>query len=223
MVTLREVRAVVFDLDGVIVNTEELYRDAVIAAAEAAGRQMQLEAYLSTLGLPDADVRLRLKQWYGDDFDSEALLNGASQRFRALLETELRLKLGVVELLDVLDERTLPRAIATSARHEWVARYLKFHGLGNRFDAIIAYGDYSRAKPHPEPFLKAAQRLGVDPAFCLAIEDSAHGARSAIDAGMMTVVVPDLLRPPPDVESSCVMVAETLLEVCKILREVSTK
>ncbi|MFX7740030.1 HAD family hydrolase, partial [Acinetobacter baumannii] len=68
------------------------------------------------------------------------------------------------------------------------------HGLLGRFDAIVAHGDYVRGKPAPDPFLRAAERLGVEPKLCLALEDSHNGVRSASSSGMMTVMVPDILE-----------------------------
>ena len=88
-----------------------------------------------------------------------------------------------IELLDLLDDLQLPRAIATSSRHEDARHHLGAHGLHDRFHAIVAHGDYVQGKPNPDPFLKAADRLGVDPALCLALEDSHNGVRAASRAG----------------------------------------
>ena len=103
------------------------------------------------------------------------------------------LKAGVVELLDHLDALGLPAAIATSSNPAMVERNLAQHGLTGRFKAIVARGDYEHGKPAPDPFLKAAERLGVAPEHCLALEDSHNGVRAAHAAGMMTIMVPDML------------------------------
>jgi HAD superfamily hydrolase (TIGR01509 family) len=131
---------------------------------------------------------------------------------------QLCLKAGLVELLDFLDDARLPRAIATSSRHEDVQHNLGIHGLLDRFETVVARGDYSRGKPHPEPFLKAAERLGVKPESCLALEDSYHGVRAASDAGMMTIMVPDLLPPTAEMKALCVGIARDLHEVCALMR-----
>ena len=83
----------------------------------------------------------------------------------------------------------------------------------DRFDEIICRGDYEKGKPAPDPFLKAAERLGVEPRLCLALEDSHIGVRSAAAAGMMTVMVPDLLEPTDDIFALCILVVRDLLEV----------
>ena len=120
---------------------------------------------------------------------------------------------GVIELLDALDGFGLPRAICTSSARETVHRHMDQHGLLQRFDVIVARGDAARGKPAPDPFVLAAQRLGFDPADCLALEDSHNGIRAAAGAGMMAVMVPDLLAPTPDIESLCVRIAADLHEV----------
>ncbi|MEO8114567.1 MAG: HAD family hydrolase, partial [Phenylobacterium sp.] len=91
------------------------------------------------------------------------------------------------------------------------------HGLLERFDAILASGDYPRAKPHPDPFLKAAEALGVAPEDCLALEDSHNGVRAAAAAGMMTIMVPDLLHPTAEMHELCVRIARDLHEVRELL------
>jgi beta-phosphoglucomutase-like phosphatase (HAD superfamily) len=85
--------------------------------------------------------------------------------------------------------------------------------LVGRFRCIVAHGDYERHKPDPEPFLKAASGLAVEPELCLAIEDSHHGVRAASAAGMMTIMVPDLLPPIEEISALCVHVASDLHEV----------
>ena len=100
---------------------------------------------------------------------------------------------GVLELLSLLRRLELPRAIATHSSRATVERHLEAHNLAGRFHHIVAHGDYERHKPDPEPYLKTAEGLAVLPSLCLALEDSHHGVRSASSAGMMTIMVPDLL------------------------------
>ena len=213
----RPVRAVVFDMDGLIFNTEDIYRDAVMATAADANHDVPLAFYLSTVGLTGAATRLAFIERYGEGFDYDTFWTAASKRFAEMAKSQLRLKAGVVELLDLLDSITLPHAICTSSRHEDVRNNLAVGGLVGRFQAVIAQGDYSGSKPHPAPFLKAAERLGVAPQSCLALEDSYHGVRSATGAGMMTIMVPDLFPPTDDMKELCVGIAQNLHEVCTLI------
>jgi HAD superfamily hydrolase (TIGR01509 family) len=218
MVLPRKARAVVFDMDGLIVDNEPLYRDAMIAVARDWGHDMPVGLYLTTLGLPFEAARALFSERFGKGFDFDDFWTATVTRFYEMAASQLRLKAGVVELLDVLDELRLPRAIATSARHEDVRHHLSPHGLLDRFQAIVAHGDCARDKPNPDPFLKAAERLGVDPPLCLALEDSYNGVRAASDADMMTIMVPDLLEATAEMEKLCVYIARDLHQVCTLIR-----
>jgi HAD superfamily hydrolase (TIGR01509 family) len=212
----RRARAVILDMDGMMFDTEALYRDAVIAAAADRGHDIPLHFYLSTIGMSLDSTRAAFRERCGKEFDFDLFWATASQ-FRERTKLQLCLKAGLVELLDVLDAARLPRAIATSSRHEDVQHNLAIHGLLDRFETVIARGDYSRGKPHPEPFLKAAERLGIEPEFCVALEDSHHGVRAASGAGMMTIMVPDLLPPTSEMEQLCAYIAQDLHEVCALI------
>jgi HAD superfamily hydrolase (TIGR01509 family) len=128
----------------------------------------------------------------------------------------------VIELLDTLDDLRLPPAIATSSAHRTVQHHLAAQGLVGRFHEIVGHGDYTAGKPAPDPFLKAAERLEVDPRLCPALEDSHHGVRSASSAGMMTVMVPDLLEPTDEIRGLCTFVARDLHEVRSLILAVET-
>jgi phosphoglycolate phosphatase-like HAD superfamily hydrolase len=107
--------------------------------------------------------------------------------------------------------------IATSSARHTVEHHLTAHNLAGRFHEIVGHGDYASGKPAPDPFLKAAERLGVKPRLCLALEDSHNGIRSASSAGMMTVMVPDLLEPTDEIRGLCTFVARDLLEVRSLI------
>jgi HAD superfamily hydrolase (TIGR01509 family) len=217
MVFPRPVKAVVFDMDGLLINTEVLWREGMIGAAKAMGRELSMDAFRRMIGSPAARTREILHEEFGADFDVDGFLDDASRRFHDELDLENLLKAGVVELLDHLDARGLPRAIATSSTHESVEAHLTPSGVLARFDAVVARGDYERGKPAPDPFLNAAKALGVAPEDCLALEDSHTGVRAAHAAGMMTVMVPDLLDPTEEMREKCVHVAKSLHRVRELL------
>jgi len=217
MVFPRPVKAVVFDMDGLLINTEVLWREGMLAAARAMGRELSMDAFRRMIGSPAARTREILHEEFGADFDVDHFLEDATQRFHDELDLENLLKAGVVELLDHLDALGLPRAIATSSPHEAVEAHLNPSGVLARFDAVIARGDYECGKPAPDPFLNAAKALGVAPEDCLALEDSHTGVRAAHAAGMMTVMVPDLLDPTEEMREKCVHVAESLHRVRELL------
>nr|WP_234710626.1 HAD family phosphatase [Sinorhizobium arboris] len=205
-------------MDGVIFDTEALYRNALQSAARSLGHEMPVSLYLETIGLSGEATRRRLGDHFGPLIDFNRLWAQAAELFRSMSDTELRLKPGVVELLDVLDELGMPRAIATSSRRESVQHHLMLHALQERFSIIVACGDYRSGKPDPDPFLMAAMRLGLAPELCLALEDSYNGVRSAASAGMMTIMVPDLLEPTEDIRGLCTHVVPDLHAVGRLLR-----
>jgi HAD superfamily hydrolase (TIGR01509 family) len=213
----RAVKAVVFDMDGLLFDSETVYRDAMIATAESWGLEMPSELFLRLVGLPWIANVPMLKAHYGPSFDTEAFRKEATRRFHVVADAEICLKAGVVEILDFLDAAGLPRAIATSSLHPTVQHHLGQHGLIDRFDALVAQGDYARGKPAPDPYLVAAERLGVPPPDCLALEDSHNGVRAAHAAGMMTIMVPDMLDPTEEMRTLCVRVARDLHEVRELL------
>jgi len=213
----RTVKAVVFDMDGLLFDSESVYRDAMMATARDAGFEMPTDLFLKLVGIPWAGNVTLLLEHYGPTFDHEAFRKEATRRFHIVADAEICLKAGVIEILDALDALRLPRAIATSSLHQTVQHHLGQHGLLDRFDAFVAQGDYVRGKPEPDPFLTAAARLGVASQDCLALEDSHNGVRAAAAAGMMTVMVPDLLDATEEMETLCVRVARDLHEVREML------
>jgi HAD superfamily hydrolase (TIGR01509 family) len=205
--------AVVFDMDGLLFDTEALYQDAILLAATEGGHEVRVEVFKRMIGVPWAQSRLMLLSHCGETFPVDAFQEAWVRYFWVIAEARLALKPGVVEFLDTLDQLQLPRAIATSSTHRTVERHLAAGNLAGRFDAIIGHGDYQNGKPAPDPFLAAALRLGVAPSLCLALEDSHNGVRSASSAGMMTVMVPDLLAPTDEIRGLCAFVANDLHEV----------
>jgi HAD superfamily hydrolase (TIGR01509 family) len=214
---------VVFDMDGVLIDTESVWRAVQIAEAEDKGLDLPLSVIDSMIGLPWQVNRQQLQDHFGPDFDVEAFVQATVVRHDAVCHAGVSLKTGVVELLDLLDALGLPRAIATSSDRQVVVDRLGPPGLLQRFHAVVGNEDCTRGKPHPEPYLNAARAMGVDPASCLALEDSYNGVRSAHAAGMMTVMVPDLLPPTDEIGGLCVAVAETLHQVREALAAISTK
>lgn len=205
MILPRPVKAVVFDMDGLLFDSERLHARAALAAAQEIGCPLEMDVFVKLLGTTEA--RRILIEHYGADYPFDELRAAWGRRVKQLFEAELELKAGVLELLDELDRHDLPRAIATSSSHATVEGHLAAHGLLQRFHSIIAFGDYANSKPAPDPFLEAAERLRVDPSHCLALEDSHSGIRAAAAAGMMAVMVPDLIGPVPEIEQLCLVVA----------------
>lgn len=209
--------AVIFDMDGLLFDSERLYAETILAAAGEVGCPMSHDVFLQLVGR-SRDINHRfLLEHYGADYPLTALIAAWGRHFQARAAGGLPLKPGALALLDLLDELGLPRAIATSSTHATVRRNLERHALTARFHGVVAHGDYANGKPSPDPFLRAAERLGIAPASCLALEDSYNGVRSAAAAGMMTVMVPDLLPATDEMRGLCTHVAADLQAVCLLV------
>lgn len=202
-------------MDGLLFDTERLHSRAALAAAREVGCPLEMDVFLKLVGTTEAQ-RI-LVEHYGEAYPFEALRDAWGRHFKRLAADGLDLKPGVEALLDRLDALGLPRAIATSSSHGTVGHHLGAHGLADRFHHVVASGDYANSKPAPDPFLRAAERLGVDPRHCLALEDSLNGVRSASSAGMMTVMVPDLIQPTEEIRGLCALVAASLHDVPVLL------
>ena len=208
--------AVIFDMDGLLFDSEAIYRDAILTAAKELGHPFTVADFLKLVGRPWASNRLAVQEHIGPNHDVEEF-RAAWYRHYHLMKGGLAVKAGVVELLDRLDELGIPRAICISSSRDDVQYNLHLHALTDRFDAIVAAGDYARGKPAPDPYLRAAEVLGVPPSECIALEDSHSGVRAAAAAGMHTIMVPDLLPATDEIRPFCRLIAVDLHEVLALL------
>ncbi len=196
---------------------KSLYQEALFLAAAESEREVAPGLFIRTIGLPFAECRVLLLSHFGETFPVDEFQEAWLRHFWTIAETRLAVKPGVIELLDMLDQLRLPRAICTSSSRHTVERHLAAHNLIGRFDEIVARGDYEAGKPAPDPFLKAADRLGLEPWSCLALEDSPNGVRSASAAGMMTLMVPDLVAPTDELRSFCALISADLHDVRRLI------
>ncbi len=180
--------AVLFDLDGTLVDTESVAVATGLAAFAAQGVTVDMAFMQGMVGKDHAATRAIVMAAY-PDIDMDALNAGWHTGFAASVEKDLKLKSGVLDLLAAI---TLPMAVVTSSRRPEAHAKVGRGGLAGFFQLIVSVDDVTHAKPAPEPFLLAAQKLGVDPARCLVFEDSDTGAASARAAGCVVVQVPDM-------------------------------
>ena len=206
-------------MDGLLIESETLYRDSFLAASDEGGHGMRVETYQKVCGSPWDVITGTIFADYGADFPIDSFRDAWLRHLAVLMAEGVALKPGVIEILDLLDRLDIRRAIATSSRHDSVTRHLGPYDLLRRFDTIVARGDYSDPKPSPMPYLTAAKRLGIDPGQCLALEDSYHGVRSASSAGMLTIMVPDVAPPTDEMREKCVAVSSDLHTVAGLLKK----
>jgi HAD superfamily hydrolase (TIGR01509 family) len=210
----RKPQAVVFDLDGTLIDSEALVREAYFSTCGQFGVAMNDTLFLSLVGLNRDDNDVQLRAHWGADFPLEDF-HAANRAY--LLERVAPLKQGARELMDALDAMERPYALATSSGAPWVERHFTAYRLADRFKAVITRADCENGKPHPEPYLKAAAALGAAPADVLALEDSHAGVRSAHGAGCMTIMIPDLLAPNAEMHAKALHVLDSLDDVRSLL------
>src|SRR5580698_2029309 len=145
----RLVEAVVFDMDGLLVDTESMFLDVMMESSRRRGVDLPVEVFLRMVGLQHESSRAVAMAHFGEDFDYEPWMADAWALAHARAEVGVALKAGVTELLDYLEAAGIPRAVATSSGHPSVNRTLGPHDLPPRFQAIVAAGDYARGKPNP--------------------------------------------------------------------------
>lgn len=211
---MRDCDAIVFDMDGVIFDSERL----ILECWEQIAKQRHLEGIhevmLACIGTNAAKTREIIFDYYGKDFPYEELSKEASRLFHEIADKEgLPMKRGVRDLLTYLRKQQVPVALASSTRLEAVTQELKQAGLYEFFQVVMGGDQLKRSKPEPDIYLMTCERLGIRPDNAFAIEDSYNGIRAAFSAGMKPVMVPDLLMPTEEMREKSVAVLEDLLQV----------
>lgn len=213
------ISAVIFDMDGLMFDTERLILWAWQKAMADYDFLAPEELYLKSVGLTDEATNAILVEALGDGFPLEAVRD----RERLYLDGYIKdhgapIKPGLLELLDFLDEQGLPKAVGSSSRRRTVERMVSSAGLSSRFSALAGGDEVLHGKPAPDIFLLAAQRLGVPAAECLVLEDSEPGAQAARAAGMTPIIVPDLKPPSAEGVALAYRVLPSLHDVKELLQ-----
>ena len=209
--------AVIFDMDGVIFDSEQAFINSFKEICFAEKMEFKEQACLDCIGVNWNSSKAIFEAAYGADFDFPHYYDLVRKRMGTL---RFDLKPGVHEIFAYLKERHIPTALASSTREVSVRRMLNDDDLMEYFDAIICGDMVSHSKPHPEIFLTAADKLGVDPTNCIVIEDSFNGIRCAHNAGMRPIMVPDILQPDEEIRAMAEIVLPTLNDVIAYFEEV---
>lgn len=204
----------VFDLDGTLIDSEALVLEAYMAAADRHGVPFTHEQFLSLVGRHRQYSEAKMREYFGHAFPLETFYATVGEFFG---DKAAPLKPGALALFDRLDSERVPYALATSSGPGWVNKHFAAHQLAERFRGVVTREDVTHGKPHPEPYLKASTILGHHPHDVLAIEDSPTGVASAHAAGLMTVMIPDLIQPDDDTRSRVIHVGQSLEDVLRLL------
>lgn len=215
---LSGIKAVIFDLDGTLLDTEKLLFRYWREAAAQFGYSMSAEQALTLRSLTHRLVQPLFTEWFGEGCDYREL---RSCRLRLMQEHidkyGVETKKGAAELLSLLGKHGYLRAIATATDEERCVKLLRTAGLDGCFDRIICASMVEWGKPKPDIYIYAAERLGARPDECIAVEDSPNGVISAHDAGCFTVMVPDLTQPDESISDYISAVCEDLTGISELL------
>ncbi|MBE6024191.1 MAG: HAD family phosphatase [Cellulosilyticum sp.] len=212
-------KAVVFDMDGILFDTENLYIQCWTQLAEEAQIENIVPVLKECTGTNEKKTHEIIKAHYGEDFDVEYYHRKAKANFIKHIEQYgMPMKPGVHELLSYLKEEGYKIGLASSTKLEMVKAHLKHAGIEHYFQVIVGGDMVKESKPNPEIYLIACQQLGVNPKETIAIEDSLNGIRAAFNAGMKPIMVPDIVAPTKEIEGMLHQKLESLIMVRDFLK-----
>ena len=213
------IRNIVFDMDGVLIDSEALILDARKEVADGEKIADIEQTLLQCIGITAPKTEALFFRTYGNDFPYEKYKKMAGNIFqKKIRDTGLPVKTGVYELFAFLKENHYKIGLASSTREEIVRKEMESIGLIDYFHVIVCGDMVSHSKPHPEIYLKSCELLGVQPSACYAVEDSPNGIRSCHRAGMKPLMVPDLIKPDEEIKGLLYQEFETLLDVRDFLK-----
>jgi HAD superfamily hydrolase (TIGR01509 family) len=189
------IEAVVFDLDGVLLDTEELWNEARLQIVEERGGRWREDAQRAMMGMSSQEWSRYMHEELGVPDPPEQISAEVVRRLEELYRERLPLIPGALDAVRRLAARW-PLAIASSSNRPLIDLFLELTGTAGLFRATISSEEAERGKPAPDVYIEAARRLEVDPGRCAAIEDSENGIRSAAAAGMKVIAVPNPVFPP---------------------------
>jgi HAD superfamily hydrolase (TIGR01509 family) len=211
-------KAMIFDMDGVIFDSERAVYEGWLELAEKYHITDIETVYAKCIGVNSKITRRIFLEYYGEDFPYDKYKAEQSSNYHAKYDGgHLPLKPGIKELLIALKGNGYKTAVASSTRTALVEQQIKENGLGEYFDVIVGGDMVEKSKPEPDIFQKAAKLLGVSCKQCYVIEDSYNGIRGADAAGMIAIMVPDMLEPDDEMRQKARYIFKDLHEVKKFL------
>lgn len=215
---IENIEAVIFDMDGVIYDTEAFYLKHWIQVFNQYGYDMTKDIYVKAMGRGRKKVKEYFKSIYGEDLPiDEMYIKKDKLLFDSIKSNEVPLKLGTLDLLKYLKSKNIKTALATSAKRERLNVQLKESPIVQYFDTIVCGDDVVNSKPNPEIFLKAAGIIKVVPEKCIVIEDSEAGIKAAYDGNMIGFHVEDLKEADDNIKENAFMLFKNLVEVKKYI------
>lgn len=219
-----KISLVIFDMDGLMFDTERLAISAWEKAGKNVGIDISEHIIIETIGLDVHGAEKVFKRHLGDIFPfSEARKLRIEYAKEFIEQNGVPVKKGLYELLEFLDQNPVLKAVATSTERERTEKLLSSAQIKDKFDIIICGDDISKGKPEPDIFLAVARKLGCNPQECLVLEDSENGIIAASKANMMPVLIPDIKNPSKEIEKLAVKKFNSLLDVKEFIETLNFK
>lgn len=213
-----EIKAVVFDMDGVLIDTEKLLVRYWVQAANEMGFPMERKHALELRSLASRYAEPYLKGLFGDGFNYHKVRARRIELMEDYIDLHgVQIKPGLTELMDYLKKHSYKIAVATATDYDRAVPYLQKAGIYESIDSLCCGPSVEHGKPEPDIYLYAAKKLGVEPEKCLAIEDSPNGIKAAHAAKMHTVMIPDLTQPDKKLQRLIYRTCGTLMDVIGVL------
>jgi HAD superfamily hydrolase (TIGR01509 family) len=213
-------QAVIFDMDGLMLNTELLGKEAWSVAVESLGHSLPSEIFLDMVGRNKTASAQVLLDHFGPDFPVEKardIRKEIGRRPESI--AQIKTQPGLIDLLNFLKQAGIPRAVATSSDYDTAIHHLTAVNIISFFDTIVTGNMVNRSKPEPDIFIEAATRLKVGPSRCIILEDSENGIKAAHAAGAIPIMIPDLKAPTPQIRQLTHAICNSLSDALTLIRE----
>lgn len=214
-----KIKGMVFDLDGTLLDTEPIAIESTNRVAPLFGIEISMEKSYEFLGISSDIVKKYFLDNFGTDFDYEGYRRKKIDYQKDVINRDgIKFKKGAKEILEFAKENNIKCAIATSTGRERADFLIEKAGIGDYFSAIVCGNEVKRGKPEPDIFIEAARRMEVDVSECIGFEDSRNGIISSHRAGMLSILIPDLLKPDKDSLNAADHVFENMNEALLFIK-----
>lgn len=211
------VEGVIFDMDGLMLDTQKVWDKIIDDTAAELGLSVGEDFHDAVRGSSGEAIVAISQRFFGAEVDVRAYLVKIWQNADAAFERGIDKKPGLDELLAWLQGRGIPMAVASGSKMEQIKHHVEMCGVADFFDVLVSGFEVEHAKPAPDIFLVAAEKLGVDPARTVVLEDSSNGIQAAAAGGFIPVMVPDAAPPTDEIRSACHAVCDSLFDVIGLL------
>src|SRR4030066_856609 len=209
-----KIKLIIFDMDGLMFDTEKLIFKSWKESCKKYKQNLSDKIFIESIGLNRKKTIEIYKKYFAVNFPYEDIIDETMNIFENFIRSEgVPLKEGVLELLDYNKKKHLKLAVATSTKRDMTDLMLNLSDTGKYFDTVIWGDEKETGKPDPEIFLETAKRLNCQPENCIVLEDSKNGIIAACKAGMLPIMVPDIIKPEEEIEAMIFKKFDSLKEV----------